>query len=57
MGSKMVNLFVSYRGLDRSRVREIEKDLRKNGLCHNFVDDLDEGDLRVLGSSKVWLSK
>ena len=42
----MDKLFVSYRGDERSRVREVEEGLYNNGLQFELVDDIDLGDLR-----------
>ncbi len=32
--------------MDRSLVRQIERELKENGFYFDFVDDIDEGDLR-----------
>ena len=50
----MAKLFISYRGQERSRVREIEEELETAGLCHELIDDIDDGDFRNLGFNHVW---
>lgn len=50
----MSKIFVAYRGFDRSRVGEIETYLKRDGLCHNFEDDIDEGDRRDEGFDNVF---
>ena len=50
----MANLFVSYRGNDRSRVKEIIESLKTNGLCHNMIEDVDLHDLRGKNPKKLF---
>ncbi len=51
----MVNLYVSYRSQDRSRVREAEGELYTSDFCHDFIDDIDDGDLRDKGFKYYWI--
>lgn len=50
----MSTIFVSYRGFDSSRVREIERYLKDAGLCHEFEDDVDDGDESEKGFQHVY---
>jgi hypothetical protein len=45
----MKNLFISYRGNERSRVKEIIDQLKRSGLCHELISDLSLGDIRNQG--------
>lgn len=51
----VVNLFVSYRGIDRSRLVEVKNELKSAGLSHQLIDDIDLGDLRKETFEERWL--
>ncbi|MFX0170313.1 MAG: hypothetical protein ACFE9L_00175 [Candidatus Hodarchaeota archaeon] len=48
------NLFVSYCGIDRSRVVEAKTELRRAGSSHPLIDDVDLGDLRQETFEERW---
>lgn len=50
----MGNIFISYRGNERSRVKQVASELKENGLKHNLIHDVDLGDLRPDGYKIVW---